>query len=76
MKTSPIKTLLAMAVGAALLTGCGDSTTSAKSDEKSSVAADNKYRINSFKSGDATDWKKALDERAKGQNDYVRARPQ
>lgn len=75
MISKSIKTLLVVGSAALALTACGDPNTSAKSDDKASEAADNKYRIESFKSGDAKDWKRALDERAKGQNDYVRARP-
>ena len=45
-----------------------------KGDEKSSVAADNKYVVPGWTSGDQVSWEKQLKTRSLGQDDYVKSK--
>jgi hypothetical protein len=45
-----------------------------KGDEKSYVAADNKYVEKGWTSGDQLTWEKQLKTRSQGQDDYVKSK--
>ncbi|MBU3599519.1 hypothetical protein ICN28_03195 [Polynucleobacter sp. 30F-ANTBAC] len=45
-----------------------------KGDEKATVAADNKYVVPGWTSGDQVSWEKQLKTRSQGQDEYVKSK--
>ena len=67
---------LVMGIAALALAGCGQQVIGPKSDQKSSVTADNNYVDQStpWTSGDKASWEKTIKLRSQDQNDYVRSK--
>jgi hypothetical protein len=70
--------VLAAALAAAALAGCGDkaqTATQRKADDKPWDMAATGYQAQGFKSGDAAAWEQQLKTRAQSQNEYNRTGP-